>query len=209
MGRTRRLVMGALGTAVAQIVIGLIENLFGRKLFWLFVAIGGFLVGWFLAPAIWDTFNDSGTLALWLRLVIGLAAAVILGFAAFKFTRIMVSVAGFLIFGAATILAFGYFGGDDMLVTGSRNYWIAYAVGGVVGAIIMGLLFDWALIVLTALFGAGATVDGILYFVNRNPTPTNPAPAKWIEGVAVGVLFIIGLAVQISMRHRKLAGKAS
>jgi hypothetical protein len=201
--------MGALGTAVAQIIVGLIETLFGRKLFWLFVAIGGFLVGWFLAPAIWDTIHDSGTLEPWLRLVIGLAAAVILGFAALKFTRIMVSLAGFFIFGAATILAVGYFGGDGTLVTGTRDYWIAYVAGGVVGSIIMGLLFDWALVVLTSLFGAGATVDGILYFVNHDPTPANPAPAKWIEAVAVGVLFVIGLAVQISMRHRKLAGKAS
>jgi hypothetical protein len=199
--------MTALGTAIAQIVVGLIETLFGRKLFWLFVAVGGFLVGWFLAPAIWDTVHDSGSLALWLRLVIGLGAAVILGFAAFRFTRIMVSLAGFFIFAAAVVLAARYFGVS--LTTGTRNYWIAYAAGGVVGAIIMGLLFDWALIVLTSLFGAGATVDGILYFVNHNPTPANPAPAKWIEGVAVGVLFVIGLAVQISMRHRKLIGKAS
>lgn len=201
--------MGALGTAVAQIVIGLIETLFGRKLFWLFVAIGGFLVGWFLAPAIWDSVHDSGTLALWVRLVIGLAAAVVLGFVALKFTRIMVSLAGFLIFATATVLAIGYFGGDQTLPTGSRDYWIAFGVGGVVGAIIMGLLFDWALIVLTSLFGAGASVDGVLYFFTpENPTAANPAPAKWIEGVLVGVLFFIGLVVQISMRRRKRVVKA-
>ena len=93
-----------MGTAVAQIVIGLIETLLGRKLFWLFVAIGGFLVGWFVAPAIWASVNDAGTLALWVRLAIGLAAAVILGFLAVRFTRIMVSLAGFLIFAVATIL---------------------------------------------------------------------------------------------------------
>jgi Domain of unknown function (DUF4203) len=200
--------MSAFGTAVAQIVVGLIETLFGRKLFWLFVAIGGFLVGWFLAPAIWTTFHETGALALWVRLVIGLAAAVILGFAAFKFTRIMVALAGFFIFAAAAILAVNYFGGNGTLATGTRNYWIVYVVGGVVGAIIMGLLFDWALIVLTSLFGAGATVDGILYFVNRHPTAAHPAPAKWIEGVAAVVLFVIGLTVQIAMRRRKL-GKAS
>jgi hypothetical protein len=202
--------MSALGMAIAQIVVGLIETLFGRKLFWLFVAIGGFLVGWFVAPAIWESTHDSGSLALWARLVIGLAAAVILGFAAFRFTRIMVSLAGFFIFGAATVLAIRYFGGDGVLPTGTRDYWIAFGVGGVVGSIIMGLLFDWALIVLTSLFGAGATVDGILYFFTPdNPTSADPAPAKWIEGVAVGVLFVIGLAVQISMRRRRLSRKSS
>ena len=180
--------MSALGTAIAQIVIGFIESLFGRKLFWLFVAIGGFLVGWFLAPAIWDTIHDEGSLELWVRLVIGLVAAVVLGFAAFKFTRIMVSLAGFLLFGAATVLAVNYFAGEGTLVQGSRDFWIAYGVGGVVGAIIMGLLFDWALIVLTALFGAGAAADGIMYFFTpENPTAADPGPARWIEGVvAVG-----------------------
>jgi hypothetical protein len=199
--RRRRLVMG---TAIAQIVVGLIETLFGRKLFWLFVAIGGFLVGWFLAPALWDTFHDGDSLDLWIRLAIGLGSAVVLGFLAFRFTRVMVSVAGFLIFSTAVVLAVDYFGGE--LVRGSRNYWIVFGCGGVVGAIILGLLFDWALIVLTSLFGAGATADGILYLVHPDsPTAADPGPAKWIEGVAVGVLFLIGLAVQISMRRRRRA----
>jgi hypothetical protein len=200
--------MGALGTAIAQIVVGLIETLFGRKLFWLFVAIGGFLVGWFLAPAIWDTFRDSGSLAPWVRLAIGLGAAVVLGFAAMKFTRMMVGLAGFLIFAVATVLAIDYFG--VTLASGTRNYWIAFGCGGVVGAVIMGMLFDWALVVLTALFGAGATADGILYFFTPdNPTVADPAPAKWIEAVLVGALFAIGLAVQISMRRRRRVGRAA
>jgi hypothetical protein len=202
--------MSALGAAVAQIVVGLIESLFGRKLFWLFVAVGGFLVGWFFAPAIWESTHDTGTLALWARLAIGLAAAVILGFAAFRFARMMVSLAGFFVFAAATILVIRYAGGEEMLPTGTRDFWIAFGVGGVVGSIIMGLLFDWALIVLTALFGAVAAVHGALYFFTpENPTVADPAPAKWIAGAAVGVVFVIGLTVQISMRRRKLLGKRS
>jgi MFS family permease len=200
--------MSALGTAIAQIVVGLIENLFGRKLFWLFVAVGGFLVGWFLAPGIWSTIHEGGTLELWVRLVIGLGAAVVLGFLAFKFTRIMVSLAGFFIFAAAAVLVVDYFGGN--VASGTRNYWIAYGCGGVVGAVILGLLFDWALIVLTALFGAGAAVDGVMYFFTpENPTVANPAPAKWIEGVAVGVLFIIGLVVQIMTRRKRIGSRAT
>jgi hypothetical protein len=205
-----RLVMGALGTAIAQIVVGLIETLFGRKLFWLFVAIGGFLVGWFVVPAIWDSVSDSGTLELWVRLAIGLGAGVVLALVAMRFTRLMVSLAGFLIFAVATILAVNYFGGDGTLQVGTRNYWIVFGAGGVVGAVVMGSLFNWALIVLTSLFGAGATADGILYFFTPdNPTVTDPAPAKWIEGILVGVLFVIGLVVQISMRHRKVLRKSS
>jgi MFS family permease len=189
--------MSALGTAIAQIVVGLIENLFGRKLFWLFVAVGGFLVGWFLAPGIWSTIHEGGTLELWVRLVIGLGAAVVLGFLAFKFTRIMVSLAGFFIFAAAAVLVVDYFGGN--VASGTRNYWIAYGCGGVVGAVILGLLFE-----------AGAAVDGVMYFFTpENPTVANPAPAKWIEGVAVGVLFIIGLVVQIMTRRKRIGSRAT
>ena len=191
-----------MGTAIAQIIVGLIENLFGRTLFWLFVAIGGFLVGWFFAPEVWAYLHDGESMDLWIRLVIGLVAAVVLGFLAFKLTRIMVSLAGFLVFAAATVIAIRYFGGD--LPSGSRDFWLAWAVGGAVGAVVMALLFDWALIVLTALFGAGATVDGILYFFTpENPTAADPAPDKWIEIVGICVLFAIGLVVQISMRRKR------
>jgi hypothetical protein len=202
--------MTALSLAIAQIVVGLVESLFGRKFFWLFVAIGGFLVGWFLAPAIWNSLHSAGGLPQWERLVIGLASAVVLGFAAFKFTRIMVSVAGFLIFATATILVVRYFGGDGLLRSGTRDFWVVFACGGLAGAVILGLLFDWALIVLTALFGAGAAADGIMYFLTpENPTTADPGPAKWIELVVVGVIFVIGLAVQIMMKRRRLVGKRS
>lgn len=194
--------MSAVGTAVAQIVVGLIETLFGRKLFWLFVAIGGFLVGWFLVPAIYGAVNDGATLELWARVAIGLAAGLVLGFLAVKFTKIMVAIAGFFIFGTATVLIGRYFGAD--LPSGSSDHWIAFVCGGVVGSLVMGLLFNWALIVLTSLFGAGAAAHGIMYFFTpENPTVADPAPDKWIEAVIVGVLFVVGLIVQISTRKRR------
>lgn len=198
--------MSALGTAIAQIVVGLIETLFGRKLFWLFVAIGGFLVGWFLVPAIYGAVNDGASLELWTRVLIGVVAGVVLGFLAIRFTKLMVAIAGFFIFGTATVIAVRYFGGN--IPSGSSNHWIAFVCGGVVGSLIMGLLFNWALIVLTSLFGAGAAADGIMYFFTpENPSATDPEPAKWIELTILGVLFVIGLFVQISMRKKKSSGR--
>jgi len=195
-----------LGTAVAQIVVGLIETLFGRKLFWLFVAIGGFLVGWFVVPAIYGAVNDGASLELWTRVLMGVVAGVVLGFLAIRFTKLMVTIAGFFIFGTATVLAVRYFGGN--IPSGSSNHWIAFVCGGVVGSLIMGLLFNWALIVLTSLFGAGAAADGIMYFFTPdNPSATDPAPAKWIELAILAVLFVIGLFVQISMRMKKSSGR--
>lgn len=195
-----------MGTAVAQIVIGLLETLFGRKLFWLFVAIGGFLIGWFVVPAIYGAVNDGASLELWVRVVIGVVAGLVLGSLAMKFTRLMVAIAGFFIFGTATVLIVRYFGGN--IPSGSSNHWIAFVCGGVVGSFVMGLLFEWALIVLTSLFGAAATADGIIYFLTPDePTAADPAPDRWVELAIMGALFVIGLIVQISMRKKKLLGR--
>jgi hypothetical protein len=77
----------------------------------------------------------------------------------------------------------------------------------VVGAIVLGLFFNWALILFTSLAGAGAIADGIFYFFTpESPTAANPVPAKWIEGVVLAVLFIIGLIVQIKTRGRRSIG---
>jgi hypothetical protein len=186
----RRNAMDTLGAAIAGIVIGLVLLLFGRRVIWLFVGIGGFLLGWFVVPAFWDNIE------LWTRLVIGIVVGIVLAFLAYRFTRIMVAIAGFLVVGVATVLAVRYFGGSAP--NGSRNFWIAFGCGGVVGAVVLGLFFNWALIVLTSLAGAGAIVKGILYFT--------PEPPKWVQGVAVAVLFIIGLVVQIKTRGRKSIG---
>jgi hypothetical protein len=182
-----------MGEAIAQIVVGLIELLFGRRLFWLFVAVGGFLFGWFVAPAIW------ADIEVWTRVVIGVVLALILAALAKWFTRAMVAVGGFLIFGPAVVVAVDRFGGS--VPAGSRNYWIAFAVGGVIGAVLLGIFFNWALIILSSLAGAGATVAGIEYFSDTLP--------KWAEVVMIVVLLVIGLVFQIKsfFKHKdKLIG---
>jgi Domain of unknown function (DUF4203) len=182
-----------MGEAIAQIVVGLIELLFGRRLFWVFVAAGGFLFGWFVAPAIWENIPD------WTRIVVGVVLGLILAGLAKFFTRAMVAVGGFLIFGPATVVAVDRLGGS--VPQGSNNYWIAFAVGGVVGAVLLGIFFNWALIILSSLVGAGATVAGIEYFTGTQ--------RKWLEWVLLIVLLVIGLVFQIKsfFKHKdKLIG---
>lgn len=175
-----------MGEAIAQIVVGLVELLFGRRLFWLFVAIGGFLFGWFVTPAIHDG------MPMWARIVIGVVLGLILALLARWFTRAMVALGGFLIFGPAVVLAVDRFGGS--VPQGSRNYWIAFVIGGVVGAVLLGMFFNWALIILSSLAGAGGTVAGIEYFTDTLP--------RWAEVVAIVVLLVIGLVFQIKSFYK-------
>jgi len=182
-----------MGEAIVQIVVGLVELLFGRRLFWLFVAIGGFLFGWWVTPAIFEG------IPMWGRVVVGVVLGLILAVLARFFTRAMVAVGGFLIFGPALVVAVDRFGGS--VPQGGRSYWIAFAIGGVVGAILLGIFFNWALIILSSLAGAGATVAGIEHLTDTLP--------RWAEVVMIVVLLAIGLVFQIKsfFKHKdKLIG---
>jgi hypothetical protein len=182
-----------MGEAVAQIVVGLVELLFGRRLFWVFVAVAGFVFGWSVTPAIW------AGIPVWARVVIGVVLGLALAGLAKFATRAMVAIGGFLLVGPTAVVIVDKFGGS--VPQGSTNYWIAFAVGGVVGALVLGMFFNWALIIVTSLIGAGATVAGIEYFTGTE--------RKWLEWVLVVVLLVIGLIVQIKslVKHKdKLIG---
>jgi len=169
-----------MGTAIASIILGFVELLFGRKLFWVFVAIGGFLIGWFLVPAIWPS------LVTWQRIVIGIILAVVFALLSLLFLRVMAAIGGFFLFGAAAVVFIRYLGAEA--AAGSGAYWLAYIIGGLIGAILIFIYLDWALVVLTSLAGAGAAARGILYLAD--------ARGGWLEGVLFVILAAVGIAFQ-------------
>ena len=170
-----------MGGAIAQIILGFIELLLGRKLFWVFVAVGGFLIGWFLAPAIFD---EIGT---WARVLIGIVLGVVFALLARWFLKFMVAVAGFFLLGAVVVVLVRDLGGN--VPSGSAIYWLIYVIGGVVGAALLVVFFDWALIVFTSLGGAGSAARGIVHFIDDNP--------RWLEVMLFVVLAALGLVVQV------------
>jgi hypothetical protein len=177
-----------MGVAIGQIIVGLIESFFGRKLYWVFVALAGFAIGWVLAPAIF------GGLATWALVLIGAVMGVVFALLSVKFMRFMVSVAGFFAFGPVTVLVVRWLGAEA--VRGSVVWWIAFVLGGLVGFFVMLTLFNWALIVLTSLVGAGSAATGISHFVTNEP--------KWLQIVIFVVVFALGALFQArALRSRK------
>lgn len=173
--------------AIGQIVVGLVEALFGRKLYWIFVALGGFSIGWGLVSWI---FGDIDT---WVWVLVGGVVGLVLAVLSLKFTKWVVSIAGFFAFATVMVEVVRWFGGgvDD----GSGWYWVAYLVGGIIGLLLIRFLFDWALIVLTALLGAGAVATGIDHFVPDHP--------KWLQVVLWFVVFAGGSYYQSRNLRRK------
>jgi hypothetical protein len=156
-----------------DILIGAALLLFGRSLFWLFVGGVGFLVGFHFAT---QAFQGQPQ---WVILLIALGVGVVAAILSIFLQRLVVSIAGFF--------AGGYFLSNLALAVLHNNqpavWWIAFVVGGVVGAILTTALLDPALILLSSLAGATAIAQHV---------PLAPAQ----QGILFVVLVAVGIIVQ-------------
>src|SRR5436309_4341082 len=128
--------------AIVGALIGIVILLFGRKLFWLCVAAVGFVAGVELAPHLVN--EPSPLLQLTVAIVLGLIGALL----ALFLQKIAIAVLGFLAGGKlAGAIAAAFF------VHYVQYSTFIFLAGGVIGAILLLVLFDWALIVVSSLIG--------------------------------------------------------
>ena len=132
---------------IFSILIGVVILFFGRKLFWLCVAAIGFAAGVELAPHLVQ--DPSALLSLTIAVLLGIIGALL----ALFLQKIAIAVLGFLAGGKlAGAIAAAFF------VHYAQHSTIIFVVGGVIGAILLLVLFDWALIVVSSLIGAHSIV---------------------------------------------------
>lgn len=136
---------------VVTALIGLAVLFFGRQLFWLFVGAVGFLIGFTLATEYLAVQPE------WVGLLIGLAAGLLGALVAVPLQRLAVAVAGFLAAGYAVYSLLVVWG-----VENSTVLLIVALLGALLGAVLVALLFDWALIVLSAGVGAALLTQAVL-----------------------------------------------
>ena len=158
--------------AIVGALIGAVILLFGRKLFWLCVAAVGFAAGVEIAPHL--VHEPSPLLALAIALILGLMGALL----ALFLQKVAIAVLGFLAGGKlAGAIAAAFF------VHYAQHSTIIFVVGGIIGAILLLALFDWALIVVSSLIGAHLIQSAIVL------------PASGSTIVFIG-LAVIGILVQ-------------
>jgi len=155
-----------------NILIGLILLFAGRRLFWLFVACIGFASGFHYAQQIGAI--HSTIMVLVLAIAVGAVGAII----AILFQKAAILIAGFAAGGYIVLILF-----DQYVGMPSQMVWLPYVIGGVVGAIVLFLVFDWALIVLSTMTGATLIVQMAAF-------------QPWVEIVMFFVLIIAGMAFQ-------------
>ena len=156
-----------------QIAAGALLLLYGRKLFWLCLAIVGFLLTFAVISRLDLELDD-----LWMLLVcllLGAVGAVL----AVMLQKIAVAVAGFA-FGAYSTL---FFLDSNNVDTG--NYaWVLALVGGIIACVLAAAVFEIALVVLSSILGAGliasatglsATASVIAEPARDSRTPIGPS----------------------------------
>ena len=160
------IISAAIGTAIL---------LFGRKLFWLFLAALGFAVGLQVAAYVMN--NPP----LWATLTISLGLGFLGALLAMMLQKLAVAVAGFIAGGRlATALVAAFF------LDAAHYNAITFVIGGILGALLLLALFDWVLILLSSVEGAHLVTG----------TFTLPQTGA---AILFAALVLIGLIVQGSM----------
>jgi hypothetical protein len=154
------------------IIIGMLLLFIGRRLFWLFVACVGFASGYHYAQQIWAV--HSPIIVLILAIAVGAVGAII----AILFQKAAIVIAGFAAGGYIVLILFDQFAGLS-----SHMVWLPYIIGGIIGAIVLFFIFDWALIFLSTLTGATLIVQMVAF------TP-------WVEITLFLALVLLGIIFQ-------------
>jgi hypothetical protein len=139
---------------VINIIIGAVLLLIGRNFFWLFVGCIGFAVGLQYAPLLWDVKSPAVLIVLSIVLA-GFGGGAYITINLFKFTGLE----------------------WDTL------FWVPYILGGIIGAIILFMVFDWALIFVSSFAGAMLIVQTL---------DLNPHANVWL----LCVFFVLGVVFQ-------------
>jgi hypothetical protein len=161
-----------------KILVGIALLVAGRRLFWLFVGLIGFVSGIWLAAQFFPGKPE------WMILAIALMAGILGALLALFLQWLAIGLAGF--FAGAYILV------TLLQITGwgtGGTIWI-FLIGGILGALLTLVLFHWALIILSSLAGAGLITETI-------------HADRWVIIFLFAALFIAGVAVQSRIKNKK------
>ena len=165
---------------IFHVVMGCVVLFFGRKLFWVFVAYVGFLMGFQYAPHLFP--HSSGLFLFLIALGAGILGAVLAIF-----------------FQQGAIIAAGFFAGWYLTThmmplwrgVPDQFLWMILLAGGIIGAVLVWGIFDYALIGLSSFLGASTLVSLRGFRPHAYST-------------IFVILFLVGVFVQAFQFHKEL-----
>jgi MFS family permease len=161
--------------AIINLVLGIVLLTTGKKLYWLFVGVVGFIIGLTLVTQ-YVTLNPA-----WLVYVVAVGAGIIGALLAAFLQQLAIALVGFIVGGYGALYLTGLLG-----INAEPTQWMAVIIGGIVGLLLVASLFDWALYILSS--WAGSTLV------------TQSIGLQATVGVVVFFsLFILGIIIQASL----------
>lgn len=151
----------------------------GKKLYWFFVGICGAVSGLLVSELF---FHPAGW---WERVLVAIGFGAAFAILALVLQRIMVSVAGFIAGGFVLVSL------TETLQLSLINWnWIVFLIGGIIGILLVQVLFDLALVLITSFAGASLIIH-----------------AAALEGVKATILLLalvlIGIIIQSTQNRPK------
>ena len=135
---------------IINIIVGIVLLTMGRKLFWLFIACIGFVFGYNLVAEAW-TGSSAET-----QLIAGAAFGLVCALLAIFLQKLAIGIGGFI--------AGGYLAMAAMQIAGFQTTGLitilAVVVGGLIGILLMSMVFEGALVTFSALAGAAVILEG-------------------------------------------------
>ncbi len=162
-----------------KLFLGIAMLTAGRRLFWLFLGGVGFVFGFDFAERMFQG-QPHSTL-----LLIALLGGVMGALLAVFLQKLAIVVGGFL--------AGGYLLPGMLQELGMRTgqyHWLVFLVGGIVGAVLMSVLFGWTLIILSSIIGSLL----VLQALHLSSQLTRPL---------FFVLLVLGIAIQYGLLGRR------
>jgi hypothetical protein len=171
-------------SSIFQLFAGSILLVAGKKLYWFFVGVIGAIAGLFIS----ETFFHPQSWGDRVLVAVGIGAA--FAILALILQRIMIGVAGFI--------AGGYLGVsliDTLQLPVTEYRWVVFILGGLVGILIVKMLFDLSLVIISSSAGAILITRAI-----------NLDGAKSL--IVLLVLILAGIIVQSARSKPKSAATA-
>jgi MFS family permease len=168
---------------IINIVLGVVLLTTGKKLYWLFVAVVGFLIGLALAVQ-YVNLNPP-----WMIYVIAVGAGVIGAVLALFLQHLAIALAGFIVGGYGALYVSQLLGNNSNAIN-----WMAFIIGGIVGLLLVASVFNWALYVLSSWAGATLVTKAI-------------GLQAQLGLVLFFVLFVLGMIIQAGLFKNEPAKK--
>jgi hypothetical protein len=158
------------------LLAGLLLLIFGRKLFWLFSGLIGFLIGLNLAQQYFPTLPATS------MVLIALSAGALGSVLSILLQKVAIGLMGFLAGGYLVYLLL-----PSLSIQLGNLIWLFIILGGILGAFLATTMFDWALIIISSAIGANVIANRL----------NMPQPFLTVVIIA---LFIFGLVIQSRLK---------